>query len=232
MRLPHQPYFEELEMKYILIENLAVLVCSIVGFLFGIDYLKPRRVLYAGMIVQGMICVALGRLFQCALLWTGGSLTGHFQMGILGVMGAFSFFFSANYGQIDSLVDGGEKTFRKYRLIALIGPAYVVSMLVPILFSPATMAFKINCVLVETMIAAASYFHVKHLIIPDVDYGVVRCLRGYNALAIALSVLSMWELISLAWGSKILFILSGVGLCGVSLALVPAMDKGVKKWQT
>jgi hypothetical protein len=68
--------------------------------------------------------------------------------------------------------------------------------------------------------------------IPDVDYGVVRCLRGYNALAIALSVLSMWELISLAWGSKILFILSGVGLCGVSLALVPAMDKGVKKWQT
>ena len=73
---------------------------------------------------------------------------------------------------------------------------------------------------------------VKHLMIPDVDYGVVRCLRGYNALAIALSVLSMWELISLAWGSKILFILSGVGLCGVSLALVPAMDKGVKKWQT
>lgn len=31
-------------MNHILIENLAVLVCSIVDFLFGIDYLKPRKV--------------------------------------------------------------------------------------------------------------------------------------------------------------------------------------------
>jgi hypothetical protein len=219
-------------MKYILIENLAVLACSIVGFLFGIDYLKPRRVLYAGMIVQGMICVALGRLFQCALLWTGGSLTEHFQVGSLGVMGAFSFFFSSNYGQIDSLVDGGDRGFMKYRVIALIGPLCVVSMLIPILLSPTGRAFKISSAVVCCAVGTACYFHVKHLMIPDVDYGVVRCLRGYNALAIALSVLSMWELISLAWGSKILFILSGVGLCGVSLALVPAMDKGVKKWQT
>ena len=29
------------------------------------------------------------------LLWTGGSLTGHFQLGCLGTMGAFAFFFSA-----------------------------------------------------------------------------------------------------------------------------------------
>ena len=219
-------------MKYLLIENLAVMACATAGFLSGIRYLNTRKALYASMIVQGMICVVLGRLYQCALLFTGSSLTENFQVGSLGVMGAFSFFFSANYGQIDSLVDGGEKTFRKYRLIALIGPAYVVSMLVPILFSPATMAFKINCVLVETMIAAASYFHVKHLIIPDVDYGVVRCLRGYNALAVVLSVMSMWELIALSMGSEPVLIVSGVGLCAVSLAMVPVMDKGVKKWRT
>lgn len=219
-------------MKYILIENLAVLVCSIVGFLFGIDYLKPRRVLYAGMIVQGMICVALGRLFQCALLWTGGSLTEHFQVGSLGVMGAFSFFFSSNYGQIDSLVDGGDKGFMKYRVIALIGPLYVVSMLIPILLSPASRSFRISCVVVSAVIGAACYFHVKHLVIPDVDYGVVRCQRRYNALAIVLSVLSMWELIALAVGSTALLFISGAGLCAVTLALVPVMDRGVKKWQT
>ena len=107
-------------MKYLLIENLAVMVCATVGFLTGIPYLNTRKALYASMIVQGMICVVLGRLYQCALLFTGGSLTDNFQVGSLGVMGAFSFFFSANYGQIDSLVDDGEKTFRKYRLIALI----------------------------------------------------------------------------------------------------------------
>ena len=219
-------------MKYLLIENLAIMVCAVIGVLFGIGYLKSRKALYAGMIVQGMICVVLGRLYQCVHLWTGGSLTERFQVGALGILGAFSFFFSANFGQIDSLVDGGEKEYRKYRIYALIGPLYVLLMLIPILLSPASRAFKISCAVVCVMVCAACYFHVKHLFIPDVDYGVVRCLRAYNALAVALSVLSIWELIALAWDSNVLFILTGVGLCAVSLALVPMMDKGVKKWQT
>ena len=219
-------------MNRILIENFCVLTCAIIGFISGIRYLNARKALYASMIVVGMSCIALARLFQCALLWTGGSLTEHFQVGSLGVMGAFSFFFSANFGQIDSLVDGGEAQYRKYRTIALVGPLCVAAMLIPILGSPAAVAFRISCAVVSCMIALACYFHVKHLLMPDVDYGVVRCLRGYNALALALSLFSMWELIALAWGSNVMLILSGAGLCVVSLTLVPAMDRGVKKWQT
>ena len=219
-------------MKYLLFENLAVLAGSIVGILRGLHYLNSRKALYASMIEQGMICVALGRLFQCVLLLTGGSLTERFQLGCLGIMGAFSFFFSANYGQIDSLVDGGEKQFAKYRIIALIGPAVVATALIPILLGPVSRTFKISSAVVSCIIGVASYFHVKHLMIPDVDYGVVRCLRAYNVLAAALSLLSMLELIALAWDLDVLLYGSGVGLCAVTLALVPTMDKGVKKWQT
>lgn len=219
-------------MKYLLIENLAVMVCATVGFLTGIPYLNTRKALYASMIVQGMICVVLGRLYQCALLFTGGSLTDNFQVGSLGVIGAFSFFFSANFGQIDSLVDAGEADFRKYRLIAVLGPLYINSMLIPILLSSASLSFKASCAAVGVLVGAACYFHVKHLLIPDVDYGVVRCLRGYNALALAMSVMSMWELIALSMGSELVLIVSGVGLCAVSLAMVPVMDRGVKKWRT
>ena len=208
------------------------MVCSGVGFLSGIRYLNTRKALFASMIVQGVICIALGRLFQCALLWTGGSLTGHFQLGSLGTMGAFAFFFSANFGQIDSLVDDGSKTFRKYRIIALVVQLYVVVMAAIIVMSPASLAYKISCGIVCWIIGAACYFHIKHLLIPDVDYGVVRCLRRYNALAIALSVLSMLEMIALAWKADILLYVSGVGLCAVTLALVPVMDRGVKKWTT
>ena len=219
-------------MKYLMFENLAVLASATFGFLTGIRYLNTRKALYAGMIVQGMICVALGRMFQCALLLTGGSLTEHFQLGSLGGMGAFSFFFSANYGQIDSLVDGGERRFAKYRIIALAGPLCVAGMLVPVALSPAGLAFRISCVIVSCIIGVASYFHVKHLLVPDVDYGVVRCLRGYNALAVGLSVLSMLELIALAWNNEAMLYAAGAGLCIVTSALVPAMDRGVKKWQT
>ena len=219
-------------MKYLIFENIAVLVCSVIGILSGIRYLNTWKTIFAGMIVHGVICIALGRLFQCALLWTGGMLTEHFQLGCLGTIGAFAFFFSANFGQIDSLVDGGEAQYRKHRIIALIGPIYVVSMLIPIMVSPATRVFKIGSGVVSCIIGAACYFHVKHLIIPDVDYGVVRCLRGYNALAVVLSVMSMWELIALAWSADTSLYISGIGLCAASLALVPVMDRGVKKWTT
>lgn len=219
-------------MKYLLIENLAILVCSIVGILSGLHYLNFRKALYANMIVQGMICVALGRLFQCGLLLTGGSLTERFQLGSLGIMGAFSFFFSANFGQIDSLVDGGERQFTKYRIMALVGPVAVMVALIPILLSSVNQTFKISSAAVSCIIGVACYFHAKHIMIPDVDYGVVRCLRGYNVLAAVLSLLSMLELIALAWNIDILLYGSGVGLCAATLALVPTMDKGVKRWQT
>ena len=216
-------------MKYLLFENLAVLICSVIGFLFGIQYLNTRKALYAQMIVQGMICITLGRLFQCLLLITGGSLTERFQTGHLGAMGAFAFFFSSNFGQIDSLVDDGGAQFRKYRLLALPGPACAIALLVPILISPANPGFKISSGIVGFTIGAAAYFHLKHLLIPDVDYGVVRCLRGYNALALTLSALSLLELNALAWGSDVLLCISGVGLCITGLLLVKTMDRGMKK---
>ena len=68
MRLPHKPFIEETEMKYLLFENLAVMACAVLGFLFGARYLKIRKGLYARMIVDGVLCIAVGRLFQCALL--------------------------------------------------------------------------------------------------------------------------------------------------------------------
>ena len=103
---------------------------------------------------------------------------------------------------------------------------YVVVMAAIIVMSPASLAYKISCGIVCWIIGAACYFHIKHLLIPDVDYGVVRCLRRYNALAIALSVLSILEMIALACKVDILLYVFGVWLCVVTLALVPVMDRG------
>lgn len=218
-------------MKYLVIENMAIMLCAGIGFIYGFGYLQNRRTLYASMIELGVGCILLGRLYQCVWLWTGGSLTDCFQVGILGTMGGFSFFFSANYGQFDSLVDNGSKAFRKYRLISKTAPVMVAAMFTQIVLSPANQAFKISCGLACAMIAAACYFHVKHLLIPDVDYGIVHCLRNYNALALCLAVMSVAELVAMAHGIEWLLIASGAGLCAISLALIPVMDRGVKAWR-
>ena len=116
-------------MNYLPVENLAVLICAAAGFAFGARrYLRPKKPLYASMIVLGVGCVALGRLFQCVRLLTGSGITEEFQLGILGIVGAFSFFFSANYGQIDSLVDDGSGAFRKWRALSWAAPAVIAAL--------------------------------------------------------------------------------------------------------
>jgi hypothetical protein len=146
-------------------------------------------------------------------------------------MGAFSFFFSANYGQFDSLVDDGSRELARYRLIPLIAPMAVAAMYLQILLSQAKLPFKIGCGLTCVMIALACYYHAKHLIIPDVDFGIVHSMRSYNALALCLAVLNVEELVAMAVGIEWLLLVSGAGLCVISLALVPMMDKGVKAWR-
>ena len=218
-------------MKYLMYENAAILLCAGIGFISGLRYLQNRKTLYASMIMLGVGCIVLGRLYQCVRLWTGGSLTDNFQVGILGTMGAFSFFFSSNYGQFDSLVDNGSKAFAKYRRIALIAPILIAAMFSQIAFSPAQLGFKISCGLACAMIAAACYYHVKHLRIPDADFGIVHCLRNYNAVALCLAVMSVMELVAMAYDNAMLLMVSGIGLCAVTLALVPVMDRGVKAWR-
>ena len=92
---------EDKFMRYLLPENLGILLCATVGFVVGaIRYLRPKKPLYASMIVLGLGCVLLGRLYQCVRLLTGSALTEHFQIGVLGAAGAFSFFFSLSINQV------------------------------------------------------------------------------------------------------------------------------------
>ena len=208
-----------------------MLVFSAVAFIIGSSkYLKPKKPLYASMIVLGVGCIMIGRLYSFLRLLTGLEVTGIFHVGMLGTLGAFMFFFSSNYGQIDSLVDSGDKEFAKYRIAGMAGITVTAIMYIFIAISPAEAAEKITDAVVSVAIAAASYFHVKHIFIPDIDYGVVRCLRAYNMLALAYGVLCMLEMAAVANNSEILIVIVCAFQCVVSLMLIITLDRGVKKW--
>ncbi|MBQ9384424.1 MAG: hypothetical protein IJT87_09310 [Ruminiclostridium sp.] len=226
-------------MELVLYIDIAISVVALISFIFGLrKYVGRRKPLYATMIVFGVGCILLGRSYTVFRILAGMPVVGIFHAGILGRVGVFAFFFSSNFGQVDSLVDDGSRSFIKYRIIAVSGILITAAIYALILLSPAGLAEKISDGLAAAMIAPASYFHVKHIIIPDVDYGVVRCLRGFNTVALLFGIFSMAELAVAAYGSvpeplglnAVLYCICGAVLCVLSGILIPVMDRGVRKW--
>ena len=99
-----------------MIANIIGFVCALFGFIYGgIKFFRPRQALYAQMITLALGCNAFGRLYYIVRLLTSGFITGSIQLGFFGIVGSFMFFFSSNFGTLDSLLDDRSKEFRKYR---------------------------------------------------------------------------------------------------------------------
>ena len=120
--------------QFLMYANLAVLICTAVSFTYGaIRFFRKGKALYLQMIVGGLGCMMLSRAFQFIVLATTGSMPEGFHIGMLGLVGGFMFFLSANYGQMDKLLDDGAREYRKYRLLSLIAPG-VLAVLYLLLF--------------------------------------------------------------------------------------------------
>ena len=207
-------------------------VCAFVGFIYGIvKFFKPKKAIYAQMITLSVGCMAFGRLYQVVRLITVGDILEHFQLGVLGVIGSLLFLFSANFGVMDSLADDGSKQFLKYRLIALITPVAAIYVYLSLfLFSDFPLLVKIVSGIITAVASCASYYNLKHLIFPDVDFGVINCLKGYNALALVLEFLIIAEMIVNSRAGEIGALIIGVLLGIAFLAIVPVAERGIKKW--
>ena len=216
---------------FLLFSNLAMFVCMAVSFTYGvIRFFKKGKALYLQMIVGGLGCMMLGRLFQFVTFLTRGMLPEGFHIGTLGIVGGFVFFLSANYGQMDKLLDDGAIENRKYRLLGLLAPLALACIYAFVfLFRIETEGVIVNAIM-TAIIMFASYFNLKHFIFPDVEFGIIRSIRGYNLIALSLAVLSVGEIVLLRWNKIIPLLILYAAICAVSIAIVPILEKGVKKW--
>ena len=210
--------------------SLALTLAAGIGFGYGLFRLfRDESALYVRMIVFGVGCAMLGRLFATLLYLVNGELFAGFNVGMLGIIGSFLFFFSANFGQMDSIVDDGSPRFRKTRLIALIAPLIVAALCAVIFvlygFNEATISVGIE----GLFLALASYLHLKHLIIEDVSFGLIKSIRSYNLLALVYAALCLSEV--LVEGFELPLIVT-VLECAVLIAFIPVLERGMKKWTT
>ena len=183
------------------------------------------------MVTGAVGCIALGRLYQLVRMATGGRIEGEFQLGVLGVVGGLLFFFSANYGLMERIADDGSRELRKYRIIALAAPALsLIIYLIFVFFSDLIIPYKVLAGIATAFIMPTSYFNLKHFLLPDIELGIIRCLRRYNLLVLIFCLLSECEMIALIH-KLIIFewvIASIMGI--IILIILPSVKKGMDKW--
>ena len=212
--------------------SLALTVSAGIGFSYGLfRFFRDKSALYVKMIVFGVGCAMLGRLFTTLLYLVNGELNEGFNVGMLGIIGSFLFFFSANFGQMDSLVDDGSPKFRKTRIIALAAPITVLAIWCVCAAIVGINKTTIWVGIEMLFLALASYYHLKHLIIEDVEYGLISSIRSYNLLSLIYAGLCIMEVLVECFSlPTFVIVLVYVLECAVLLAFVPVLERGIKKW--
>ena len=219
-------------MDLLLIANIIVCLGAFFGFIYGgILFFRPKKALYSQMITLALGCIAFGRLFLVCRILTGGEIVSTFQLGFISIIGSFMFFFSANYGAIDSLVDSSINKGILNKVIPFAAPIIaVVLYLVFFIFSNVSLMWRIFGGILTIFIGFPTYYNLKHLLSPDLDKGVITCLRPYNLLALIYAASALVECIGLSSGNTILAFVSGL-ISAISIILIiPLIERGVKKW--
>ncbi|MGN0317280.1 MAG: hypothetical protein ACI4E1_05005 [Lachnospira sp.] len=206
-------------------------VSLIVAFVYGIlSSIHKKKPLFFNLVTWAVGCMLLGELFFFTVYFCFGALPSGFNIGMLGVAGCYFFLLSASFGQIDGLGDDRNPARRKYRLIPIVFPIMIMGLYVLDLFSKASIGVKIINGIMLVPIAFTSYYNFKHLIIPDVDYGIFQSMRKYNALVLFISILSIADILLRDFGCDLALNIVTIILSLAFLLILPITAKGVQRW--
>ena len=199
-----------------------------VAFIIGAQlyFRGTKSSLYAKMIVCMLGCRFLQGLLETLLVRSGMNLDTISISG-LGKLAQFLFLICANYGAMDSLCDDGSRKFLKYRLVAGIIPTIMAVIMFVMVKEVTNTPFEMGVMMVFLVVPLiAFYYHFKHLIIKDVEGGVIRRLRFYNFLGmincVAFFMVGFARVGTPAWCFA--FVLYDL----VTIGFLPAMGYGLK----
>ena len=218
-------------MDLLLIMNACVLICSLIGFIYGVKrFFKRKQPVILQIITCAVACLMYARLFHVVFILVQGEMNLGLDIGMLGLAGSLLFILSANYGQLDSLVDDGSRKFLPTRIIALIAPIIVIGLYVLIFILVDMLTVRVELGIVTFFMVPCVYYNLKHVIIFDIDMGIIRSMRPYNMIALLYSVSIMVEFYAEFMDIVPLYIGTMIVQGIIALTIVPVAKKGVMKW--
>ena len=217
------------------VADIVPFLASLGTFIYGVKhFFKKGKAYYLQIVTMAFGCYAMGSLYYLCQSITAEEVPEGFTAAYLGRIGFFLFLFTANFGQMDGLLDDRTAAFKKFRYLALIAPVVVALLYVPCILTDMLMSTKISLVLMWLTAMCSSYYNFKHAIISDLGYGFAKAIRLYNICALILSFAEL--ILHILWANSDDFgfvIIAAVSvifsvMCAVTMV---ALKRGVEKWK-
>ena len=209
---------------------LASFLIAAFAFGFGAAKLfRKRKPMYLQLLVCAAGCFALQQMSRAVNLWCGAEEA--VSVGMLGIFGCNFFLLSANYGTLDRIVDDRSRSEKAGRG-ALVAPAVLGLLAAAVFFlwrkRDLFCAFVWLAVLLPAL--PASYYNLKHILMPVDPFELLRATRPCNFAALAFYlVTAAYAVCSAAAGSTVsggVSVLMSLAVLALSVCAV----KGAERW--
>ncbi len=213
-----------------IIFGLISFVIAAFAFGFGIARLfKKKKPLYLQILVCAAGCFAIEQLSYVVNLWCG--ITAAVSIGMFGIFGCNFFLLSANFGTLDRIVDDG-KGSQKARTMAFIAPVITALLAITASFSwkDKDMFCAIMWFIMLIPALPASYFNLKHILLPMDPFEFLRATKPCNIAALVFYVITAIYIAGTAMEnsavSGVLSVMMSLSVLWLTISAV----RGAKKW--
>ena len=205
--------------------TVAAFIATLIGMF---KYFRKKSPLFLQMVVCMMGCRFFNGLLDLLLVYSKMNMDT-FTVSSLVQLAQFLFLICANIGALDHLCDDGSKSNRKYRIIAALIPLLIYGVLIwYTIYDEFNAAEKFMLLIAVPVPLYSLYYHIKHLIIPDVEGGIIRTIRPFNAVCI-LNCVAFFAEYTFKYGSIYWYVAVSIEVF-VSIAIIPVLTHGIKKW--
>ena len=218
-------------MNLVVAVNIYLFICACAGLAYGLTATYRRKQpMYFRLMIFPIACQVFLRAFYIVTLLCYGELPDGFNIGFLGFAAFLLFLYLPNVGAIDNLLDEDDRGYARYKLLALILPAAELALAVFALFyDEVALDLRISFAVLLLLAGLAGYFNLKHLLIPDVEGGIIGALRRSNALCIVLELLTLAEVGLCCLGTwSPIAVQAPLGI--LYIVFLPLLNKETKKW--
>lgn len=215
-----------------IIYGVASFAIAAVAFWLGaIKLFAKKNPFYMKLLACAAGCFMLEQQLMLINIWCG--VHEVFSIGMLGILGCNYFLLSANYGTLDRIVDDGAKENRLARILACIAPIIIAALCINacLMWKDRDIICAAFWMLMLLPAIPASYFNLKHILLPVDAGGFLRATRNCNISALILYVvMAAFVACSAVDNSRLIGILSllmSLAVFGITISAI----RGAKEWR-